>query len=146
MRSQNSMSNQSSCKQPLRALVVDDDLDSVILLTTILEIYEVKVISAHCAAQAIQKMRSLPDILISDLAMPLVDGYELIRYIRQLPPDRGGTIPAIALSGWISSDTETLALSAGFQAFLEKPYDSTNLLKLVSKLTGWDFATAELAA
>lgn len=140
------MSNQSSRQQPLRALVVDDDLDSVILLTALLEMYEVKVISAFCAAQAIQKMRSLPDIVISDLAMPRVDGFELIRSIRQFPADKGGMVPAIALSGWISIDTHTLALDSGFQAFIEKPYDPMNLVETVSKLTDWNLAKPELVA
>lgn len=140
------MSSQSSFKQPLRALIVDDDQDSVILLTTLLEMYEVKVLSAHCAAQAIQKIRSLPDILISDLAMPLMDGFELIRYIRQLPPGQGGMVPAIALSAWVSINTQTLALESGFQAFLEKPYDTMTLIKTVSKLTGWNHIKPELVA
>jgi CheY-like chemotaxis protein len=75
-----------------------------------------------------------------------VDGFELIRYIRQLPADKGGMVPAIALSGWISLDTHTLALNSGFQAFIEKPYDPMNLLEAVSKLTGWNLVQPELVA
>lgn len=140
------MSNHPCCARPLRALIVDDDLDAVILLTTLLEMHEVEVISAYSAVQAIQKMRSKPDILISDLAMPLIDGYELIRKVRQLPSDQGGMIPAIAVSGWVSSDAQAQALASGFQAFFAKPYDLTSLISMVSKLTGWSPIHSELVA
>jgi CheY-like chemotaxis protein len=140
------MSNRSFIQQPLRALVVDDDLDSVILLAALLEIYGIEVTSASCATQAMQKVRSMPNILISDLAMPLIDGYELIRQIRALPPDQGGMIPAIALSAWIATEAQQQAIESGFQRFLPKPYRSNDLIAMVSQLTGWKPIESEVAA
>ncbi|MEP0917084.1 response regulator [Leptolyngbya sp. DQ-M1] len=122
---------------PLRALIVDDDLDSVILLTTLLEMHGVDVTSAFCADQAMQKLRSQPDILIADLAMPHIDGYELIRQIRTLPPEQGGQIPAIAVSAWVAIEAQNKAVSAGFHTFITKPYQLTELLETVSQLTDW---------
>lgn len=140
------MSNHPSCARPLRALIVDDDLDAVILLTILLEMHDVEVIAADSAAQALQKISLKPDILISDLAMPVMDGYALIRKVRQLPPDQGGMMPAIAISAWVAIDTQTQALEAGFQAFVEKPYDPLSLIPIVSKLTGWSPICSELVA
>lgn len=140
------MSNQISSQQPLRALVVDDDFDSVILLTTLLEIYGVEVTSAFCAAQAMQQLRSRPNILICDLAMPLVDGFELIHQIRELPPEQGGMIPAIALSAWVAIEAQTQAIDSGFQSFMSKPYRPNELIAMVSQLTGWKPIESEVAA
>ncbi|MBW4443654.1 MAG: response regulator [Plectolyngbya sp. WJT66-NPBG17] len=139
------MSDRLSSYQPLRALVVDDDLDSVVLLTTLLEIYGIDVTSASCAAQAMQKLRSSPHILISDLAMPFVDGFELIRQVRSLPSDQGGSIPAIAVSAWTATEAQSQAIKSGFQLFLPKPYQPTELIEMVSQLTGWQ-AALEVAA
>lgn len=132
------MSDRSSAQQPLRALVVDDDLDSVILLTTLLEIYGIDVTSAMSAIQAMQEIRSMPpNILISDLAMPRIDGYELIRQVRALPPEQGGMTPAIALSAWVATEASHQAIECGFQTFLAKPYRPNELIALISQLTGW---------
>lgn len=138
------MSDRHSSQQPIRALVVDDDLDSIILLTTILEIYGIDVTSATCAAQAMQKIRSLPDVLISDLAMPFVDGFDLIQQVRALPREQGGEIPAIAVSAWVAIEAQERAIECGFQSFLAKPYQPNDLIDVVSQLTGWK--VAEFAA
>ena len=103
-------------------------------------------VSALDADQAMQSLRSMPDLLISDLAMPRIDGYELIRNIRALPPERGGMIPAIALSAWVATEAQHQAIESGFQIFLSKPYDPNELLGLVSRLTGWRSIEAEIAA
>lgn len=129
--------NDSLSSPPLRALVVDDDLDSVILLTTLLEMHGIDVTSAFCANQAMQKLRSHPNILIADLAMPHVDGYALMRQIRALPQEQGGQIPAIAVSAWVAIEAQREAIASGFQTFIAKPYQPTDLIKTVSQLTGW---------
>ncbi|GAP94946.1 response regulator [Leptolyngbya sp. NIES-2104] len=131
------MSNRLSNQHPLRALVVDDDLDSVILLTTVLEMYGIDVIAATCATQAMNRIRSLPDILIADLAMPLMDGFDLIRQVRALPQNQGGEIPAIAVSAWAAIEAQERAIASGFQRFLGKPYQHDELIDMVSQLTGW---------
>jgi CheY-like chemotaxis protein len=64
-----------------------------------------------------------PDILISDLAMPDEDGYSLISRIRQLPPEKGGQIPALALSAFASAESRQRAFDAGFHRYLTKPFE-----------------------
>ncbi|HTL90424.1 MAG TPA: response regulator [Leptolyngbya sp.] len=140
------MSDRSSVQQPLRALIVDDDLDSIILLTTLLELYGIDVTSALSAAQAVQQVRSIPDILISDLAMPHMDGYDLIRSVRALPPDQGGMVPAIALSAWVVTEAHAQAIEAGFQSFVAKPYRPDELVAMISRLTGWSAIELGVAA
>ncbi|BAU13786.1 multi-sensor hybrid histidine kinase [Leptolyngbya sp. NIES-3755] len=140
------MIQQISSQQPLRALVVDDDLDSVILMTTVLEIHGIDVTATMSAAQALQAISSLPHILIADLAMPFVDGFDLIRQVRNLPPNQGGEVPAIAVSAWVAVETQERAMNCGFQKFLAKPYPPSDLIDLVSQVTGWKVSEPEFAA
>ncbi len=124
-----------SASEALHALIVDDDFDSTLMLTTLLEFHGVRVTSAHCAAEALQQLSQAPHIVISDLVMPQTDGYWLMRQIRQLPAHQGGTVPAIALSASMMHAED--AIKSGFQAFLSKPIDFDRLLVTVSDLTGW---------
>ncbi|MBE9011673.1 response regulator [Pseudanabaenaceae cyanobacterium LEGE 13415] len=140
------MTHRFSSQQPLRALIVDDDLDSVILMTTMLELYGVGVTATTSATQALQELRFLPHILIADLAMPIVDGFDLIQQVRALPPEQGGEIPAIAVSAWVATETQERAIKSGFQRFLSKPYQLNELLETVSQLTGWKVNEPEFAA
>jgi CheY-like chemotaxis protein len=119
----------------LRVLLVDDNIDNLELLAIILEQYGIEVVTAASAAEAIQAIaQSIPDILISDIAMPLEDGYSLIRQIRKLPPEQGGLIPAIALTAYAKNEDRLLALEAGFQMHLPKPIDPNELIAVVMKL------------
>lgn len=119
----------------LRVLLVDDNIDNLELIAIILEQYGTEVITAASAAEAIQAIaRSIPDILISDIAMPLEDGYSLIRQIRNLPPEKGGLIPAIALTAYAKHEDRLLALEAGFQMHIPKPIDPDELIAVVMKL------------
>ena len=65
----------------------------------------------------------LPDVIISDLAMPEEDGYSLMTRIRQLPADKGGKIPALALSAFASAESRQRAFDAGFHRYLTKPFE-----------------------
>jgi CheY-like chemotaxis protein len=75
---------------------------------------------------------STPDILVSDIAMPGIDGYELVRRLRSLPG--GGNIPAIALTAHASADARVQAFRAGFDTYLAKPIDPAELAAAVSRL------------
>ncbi len=119
----------------LRVLLVDDNIDNLELAAIILEQYGTEVITAASAAQAIQAIaQSIPDILISDIAMPLEDGYSLIRQIRKLAPEQGGLIPAIALTAYAKNEDRLLALEAGFQMHIPKPIDPDELIAVIVKL------------
>ena len=75
-----------------------------------------------------------PDVLVSDIAMPEESGYVLIRRIRCLTPEQGGTIPALAVTAYAGGDDVELALSAGFQAHRAKPIEPIDLALAVGEL------------
>jgi CheY-like chemotaxis protein len=76
-----------------------------------------------------------PDLLVSDLAMPGDDGFSLIRKVRSLEPEKGGQIPAIALTGHASEEQGQRAISAGFQIHLTKPVEPATLIEVIATLT-----------
>ena len=77
-----------------------------------------------------------PDLLISDIGMPDEDGYALIRKLRALEAERGGHIPAIALTAYASVEDRRRALAAGFETHLPKPVTPAELTAVVENLTG----------
>lgn len=117
----------------LRALVVDDQDDARELLATLLRLQSVEVLSAGGKTEALQILSIYqPDIVISDIAMPNGDGYELIKQIRS----RGYTIPAISLTAHASVEDRIHALTAGFQMHLPKPVEPYELVVSIANLTG----------
>jgi PAS domain S-box-containing protein len=123
------------------ALVVDDELDARELVTTLLRQYGAKVTAVSSASEALTVLEksegnSQPDVLVSDISMPDVDGYELIRQLRELPAEQGGRIPAIALTAYGRSIDRIRALSAGFQMHMPKPVEPAELATVVASLTG----------
>jgi signal transduction histidine kinase/ActR/RegA family two-component response regulator len=121
--------------QGLRILIVEDDADSRDMLATILEYHGAKVKTAeNVAAGYAEFMREVPSVLISDVGLPEQDGYDLIRRIRSLPANKGGDIPAIALTGYVSFQDQTQALSAGYHEHLPKPIDTDRLISVVAEL------------
>jgi CheY-like chemotaxis protein len=71
-------------------------------------------------------------VLVSDIGLPDVDGYELMRRVRRLPAEQGGAVPAIALTGYADVDDSRRALAAGYQLHVSKPIDSAVLAKAVA--------------
>lgn len=123
------------------ALVVDDEVDARELVTTLLQQYGARVTPVACAAEALAVLEtnesgSLPDVVVSDIGMPDVDGYGLIRRIRELAPEMGGRIPAIALTAYGRSVDRIRTLSAGFQMHLPKPVEPAELAAVIASLTG----------
>ena len=121
----------------LEVLVVDDEADARELITAVLVSYGAKVRSAASADEAVRALHErLSDVLISDIGMPTEDGYALIRRLRALPAERGGKIPAGALTAYASAEDHRRALEAGFQAHLTKPVEPAHLAMLVATLAG----------
>ena len=121
----------------LRLLVVDDEEDARALLSQVFAERGAKVSLAANAREALAKLQSHKlDVLISDIAMPEVDGYRLIEQIRRLPQEDGGRIPAIALSAYSRPADVTRALAAGFQRHVVKPAEPATLLASVVALAG----------
>jgi PAS domain S-box-containing protein len=120
----------------LRILVVDDEPDTRELLKAGLGQCGAEVSAAASATQALEAIEAaLPDLLISDIGMPDVDGYELIRMIRALPADRGGRIPAIALTAYARTEDRLQALRAGYHMHVPKPVELAELVAVASSLT-----------
>ena len=123
--------------QGLKVLVVDDEADTRELIREVLKECGSEVVLSCSAAEALEALeQQQPDILISDLGMPDEDGYSLISKIRSLPPERGGQIPAAALTAYARADDRMRVLRSGFQFHLPKPIDSAELVTVVASLAG----------
>jgi CheY-like chemotaxis protein len=83
------------------------------------------------------------DLLVSDIGMPNEDGYALIRKVRALEPERGGAMPAIALTAFASGTDRSRALSEGFQMHISKPVEPFDLVRLIAQLSGLPCECAE---
>jgi CheY-like chemotaxis protein/two-component sensor histidine kinase len=121
----------------LKVLVVDDEEDTRELIGEVLKECGSEVIITRSAAEALEALElHRPDILISDLGMPDEDGYSLIEKIRALPLERGGNIPAAALTAYARAEDRMRVLRSGFQFHLPKPVDSAELVTVVASLAG----------
>jgi CheY-like chemotaxis protein len=119
----------------LRVLLVDDDADTREVVGEILRAARAQVSPASSLAEALEAIsRGSFDVLLSDIAMPGGDGIELIRRIRELPPDRGGRIPAAALTAYVGAEDRVRALREGFEDHVRKPVDPDELISVVSRL------------
>jgi CheY-like chemotaxis protein len=119
----------------IHALVVEDDPDSGDLIATVLAYWGATVRAVASAKAALEMLRTCPpDILVSDIAMPIEDGYWLVREVRRLPPERGGQTPAVAVTAFPEVHHLERALAAGFQAHLSKPLDPWDLCLVVAEL------------
>jgi PAS domain S-box-containing protein len=119
----------------LQILVVDDDPDSREFVVFLLEQAGASILSTTSASQALTLLtQSRPDILLSDIGMPEMDGYMLMQQVRALPPEQGGQIPAIALTAYAGEFNEKQALAAGFQQHVSKPVEPEGLVKAIVTL------------
>ncbi|HLM00633.1 MAG TPA: PAS domain S-box protein [Pyrinomonadaceae bacterium] len=121
----------------LRILLVDDEADSLDLLNFVLESCGAQVWTAGSANEALETVRTESfDLLISDIGMPEEDGYALIRRIRNLPREQGGSVPAIALTAYARAEDRIRALRSGFQLHIAKPVEAPELIASVANLAG----------
>ena len=120
----------------LRVLVVDDEAEACDLLGVMLGQRGAEVTTATTAADALAELeRARPHLLISDIGMPGVDGYELMRRVRGLPPERGGRVPAVALTAYARAEDRLRALRAGYQTHVAKPVEPDELIAVVASLS-----------
>lgn len=118
-----------------KILLVDDDADSIIPLQMLLEREKAEIVTVFSADEAIAELTEQTfHILISDIGMPEMDGYELIARIRQLTTEQNAFLPAIALTAYAANEDRRRALSAGFQMHFSKPFDFDELLEAIIKL------------
>jgi CheY-like chemotaxis protein len=121
----------------LRVLVVDDEEDARNLLGLMLTSYEAEVRECASTAEALQMLDEwMPDVLVADIGMPIEDGYELMRKVRARGPERGGLVPALALTAYARVEDARRALEAGYQAHVPKPIAPDELATVVAILAG----------
>ncbi|MDZ8187819.1 MAG: response regulator [Nostoc sp. ChiSLP02] len=125
----------TSAFKDLKIVVVDDDPDSLELITFLLEQYGATVTAVSSATEVLEIVpKSQPDLLVSDIGMPEMDGYMLIRHIRSMGREQGGEILAIALTAYAGETNEQQAIEAGFQAHISKPIDPAQLIETIAGL------------
>lgn len=121
-----------------KILIVEDEPDSREVLQLFLEQNGAEVKSAELAAEALDYLRNLsngvPDIILSDLAMPGMDGYTMLNEIRTFPPEKGGNVPAVALSAFSSMDNKQKAFESGFQKYHTKPFEPDGIIQDILQL------------
>jgi len=119
----------------IKVLVVDDDEDARDVLRAALNRYGAEVTTATGAPQALDTLASEKiDVLVSDINMPGMDGYELIRRVRAMKPEQGGRIPAIALTAYARAEDRMRALQSGYQTHVPKPVEPAELEVVVAML------------
>jgi PAS domain S-box-containing protein len=121
----------------VKVLVVDDEPDARELLARVLGDCRATVLAAASAVEALKIVSAeRPHVLVSDIGMPEVDGYELLRRVRALGEEGGGRIPAIALTAFARSEDRTRALQRGFQVHVAKPVEPAELAATVASVAG----------
>ena len=119
----------------VRIVIVEDDDDTLDFLSRYLSSCGAEVTTASSAAQALEIMpTSDADILVSDIGLPEMNGYELMRRIREMDSSPAAGIPAIALTAYARREDRTRAFHAGFQAHLGKPIEPPELAATVARL------------
>lgn len=121
--------------QGIKILVVDDILDTREFLVFLLEMEGALVQAVESAEMAISVIKNWqPDVLVSDIGMPELDGYGLIRTLRSRPPQEGGTLPAIAVTAYAGESDRQAILAAGFDAHIPKPVEPLELAQAIARL------------
>ena len=119
----------------VQVLVVDDEPDARDLLMAVLTQAGAEARAAASADEGLALVQeSLPHVLVSDLGMPDVDGYTMMKHIRLLAPERGGAVPAIALSAYTRLEDRARALAVGFHRHIAKPVSPDALITAVAEL------------
>ncbi|HEX2139307.1 MAG TPA: PAS domain S-box protein [Woeseiaceae bacterium] len=119
----------------LRILVVEDETDTLDFLVRFLGARGAQVASASTAAEALEQLSgSETDLLISDIGLPKIDGYELLQRIRQAEAGIGGGVPAIALTAYARAEDRARAFRAGYQEHLAKPIEPADLVAAIARI------------
>jgi len=124
-----------SSLQGVHVLAVDDDADALTLLREIFESAGAQVTAVDSGAQVLRQIHSArPDVVVTDIAMPSIDGYEMLRRIRSSDDKAVSHVPAIALTAHARSEDRAKASASGFQLHIAKPIDPSELIAAVAAL------------
>jgi CheY-like chemotaxis protein len=121
----------------IKVLLVEDDPITREALEVVLSAYGAQVLSADSAPDALGLLEAQqsPTVMVSDIGLPDVDGYELMRRIRAREAGQGTRLPALAVSGFADANCAA-AQAAGFDGFVAKPFDVAELVSRLRLLTG----------
>lgn len=118
-----------------KVLIVDGDSDSRKILEVLLESYEIKTLAASCASEALVLIQQYaPDLVISELALPDIDGCVFLQKIRSLPFSNGSQIKSIALTVCALDRDRQMALESGFCQHITKPFDLDEFMQTIEQL------------
>jgi CheY-like chemotaxis protein len=121
----------------IKVLVIDDEPDARAIVGHVLTSCNAEVVTGASAAEGLNQLLSFrPNVLVSDIGMPEVDGYQFMREVRKRPPDQGGNTPAVALTAFARSEDRTKAMIAGYTVHVAKPIEPQELLATVANLAG----------
>jgi len=121
----------------LRVLAVDDDADTLDLFRQVLETHRAEVRTAARIADALDVVqRWRPHVVLCDIEMSGEDGYAFVQRLRELPADRGGTTPAIAVTAHVRAEDHVRVLTEGFQLHVTKPVEPADLVAVIATVTG----------
>jgi hypothetical protein len=120
----------------IRLLLVDDEADSRDVIQAVLQGCNAQISTAPSVDEAFEAFKKLrPDVLISDIGMPVQEGYSLIKKIRDWEVEDGGRVSAIAVTAYARTEDRVRALRAGFQVHVPKPVEPLELIAVVASLT-----------
>ena len=121
----------------IRVLLVDDDEDTRDIIERVLARRGAEVVGVPSAREALTAFDDRTfDVLLVDVMMPGMDGYEFIRAIRARPPEKGGRVPAATLTARVVTGDRLESLRAGFQSHLAKPIEPAELVEIIATLAG----------
>jgi signal transduction histidine kinase/DNA-binding response OmpR family regulator len=121
----------------VKILVVEDHEDTSELLASIVHQQGAEVRRSSSVDEALEVLsRWRPDVILSDIGMPEWDGYQFIEKLRRLPADRGGAIPAAAITSYATEEDRRRALAMGYQLHVAKPVKPDDIIDAVSRLSG----------
>ena len=119
----------------VHVVVVDDDKDALKLVKRVLENCNARVTVFESAVDCLKHLPALrPTVLITDVGMPRMDGYSLIKAVRALSPEDGGTTPAVALTAHARSEDRRRAMLSGFDVHVSRPVEPSELEAVVARL------------
>jgi CheY-like chemotaxis protein len=119
----------------LSVVVVDDDRVSLMAITAMVGSWGAQIRFAACGEDALRMIaEDAPDIFLSDLYMPEMDGFDLMKRVRELPPAQGGRTPGIAITAHPSFDSRRDAERAGYRAVFSKPFQREELVETMLHL------------
>jgi len=119
----------------ITVLLVEDEADTRDLVTTMLREFGARVVAVNSVNDALASIqREVPSVLLSDIGMSGQNGYDLIRQVRALALEKGGNVPAVALTAYAATSDRRRALLAGFHVHLAKPVEPDELLAVIASL------------